>query len=178
MYWSLPSKEERQQLREMASRTDPLAPTIAQAPIATPNPSGQRLVAKVSPYLAMTPDRKFVVTGNTNLPNQYVLLIHVYHVGGNLYAGTRYTAQANATVENGQFNTGPMATLDANDHLLPGPYELEFSSLAPELQPSSTWATIGTKGENLGGPLIGTFNCINFHLQFRIDDALQVHSVQ
>lgn len=87
-----------------------------------------------------------VIYGSTNLPEGTKLIVTLSR------PESKYLAQDDVTVRNGQFRTAGFSAKGAN--LNPGTYGIKVTTSLAELQTPAVREVIGSKGEKMTGPLV------------------------
>jgi hypothetical protein len=101
----------------------------------------------------ITSDNPPLIKGSTNLPDGTELIVHLLDDPPrcDLECGLEYK---NVTVENGRFSAFPKDQSVLN----PGVHTIDIVTPFADRQPPQVQAIIGSKGQNLRGPLIEVFD--------------------
>ncbi|XQU09515.1 hypothetical protein P4544_07265 [Halomonas sp. LY9] len=131
---------------EEVAQTQPHS--VAEERASEPEPPAQQLEpldVAISTSASLRADRRLMVEGNTNLPdNAQVQVIIEREL-------SRVRWQARTSVMNGQFEAGPFGS---GSGLPDGGYVVTVQLGEATVQPLSVQARIGTQGEHLAGELV------------------------
>lgn len=131
---------------EEVAQTQPHS--VAEERASEPEPPAQQvepLDVAISTSASLRADRRLMVEGNTNLPdNAQVQVIIEREL-------SRVRWQARTSVMNGQFEAGPFGS---GSGLPDGGYVVTVQLGEATVQPLSVQARIGTQGEHLAGELV------------------------
>ncbi|GGC78650.1 hypothetical protein [Vreelandella lutescens] len=131
---------------EEVAQTQPHS--VAEERASEPEPPAQQvepLDVAISTSASLRADRRLMVEGNTNLPdNAQVQVIIEREL-------SRVRWQARTSVVNGQFEAGPFGS---GSGLPDGGYVVTVQLGEATVQPLSVQARIGTQGEHLAGELV------------------------
>ena len=122
--------------------------SVAEERASEPEPSAQQvepLNVMISTAAFLRPDRRLMVEGETNLPNDAQLQVVVER------EISRVRWQERTRVVNGKFEAGP---LGSGSGLPDGSYLVTVQLGEATVQPESVQARIGTQGEYLTGELV------------------------
>jgi hypothetical protein len=139
-----PEEEEVNGESEMAEVE---AETAAEAAEATPEVEPFDVPVMITASAALRSDRRLMVEGETNLPEDARLLIVVERE----LSGVRWQSRTN--VEEGRFAAGPFGP---GSGLPDGGYTITVNLPEASVQPVSVRERIGDQGEHLSGPLVQT----------------------
>jgi len=90
-------------------------------------------------------DLQPTIKGLCNLPTGMRLMVHVAR------KESAFMFESSVEVQDGHFEVGPL--LQGTGNLNPGRYQLEIMSVNPNDQPDAVKALIGSRGQELRGPL-------------------------
>jgi hypothetical protein len=85
------------------------------------------------------------ISGSCNLPDGMLVIVRV------IRKESAFQSESRVEVHGGQFKVGPL--LQGSSNVNPGTYNVEIVSVPPFEQPDSVKAAIGSKGDQLHGPL-------------------------
>ncbi|MGO2880899.1 MULTISPECIES: hypothetical protein [Halomonas] len=125
---------------QTATSTQPADASVAEEP-ATIVP----LEVAISTSVALRPDRRLMVEGETNLPDQAQVQVIVER------EVSRVRWRARARVSDGGFIAGPFGS---GSGLPDGGYIVQVQLSEASVQPQTVQAVIGNRGENLAGELV------------------------
>lgn len=141
-------------------QTDEAAPAVVAAPPAAPPPEpepppdlpplSERLVLTLE--VEVQPSGRALLRGETNLPDGVTLMTSVGEVAEGSDRITGFYGQDRAFVSRGRFTAGPFGPGGAG--LSAGRYEASATMPYPRTQSAAVQAVVGSKGENLRGPLV------------------------
>lgn len=131
---------------DAAPDTSPTADeSVVQAEPAPPPQDVQPLTATLRAEVTMRPDRRLMVAGHTNLPDDAQLVVVIEREA----SGARW--QERAQVRSGQFQAGP---LGFGSGVPDGSYSVRVQLSEASVQPLTVRRRIGDEGEWLEGELV------------------------
>lgn len=141
------SKEEQQDAQNSSDSAEAAASTSNQAANASgeveaEEPQQELLTVTVETTLELRPDRRVMVSGETNLPEATQISVRVERE----LSGVRWRERTQ--VEDGRFHVGP---LGPGSGLPDGDYRVSVESLEASVQPAQVRQRIGPGGEYLAG---------------------------
>lgn len=136
--------EEHEPLRERSDQTSSSA-LPADAPKNVEQASVAPLEVAISTSVSLHTDRRLMVEGETNLPDQAQVQIIVERE----VSRVRWHARTN--VNNGRFSAGPFGS---GSGLPDGTYVVSVQLSAASVQPEAVQDRIGRRGEHLAGELV------------------------
>lgn len=153
--------------REAVQRSPtPPAASTPQAPALPPLSEGVVLNVAVEGG----PDRRPMVSGETNLPDGTELMFGIESKTANFTGGDK------GVVSGGRFRS---AAFGPDGGLKPGQYVADVTMPIPEVQPPQVREVIGANGENLRGPLVkkgGIGMSVEVEQAFQMDESGAVTS--
>ncbi len=129
---------------DVQSETTSENQTASPEPV-EPEEAVEPLEVAISTRAALRPDRRLMVEGETNLPNEARLQVTVER------EISRVRWQSRTTVMDGQFATGPFGS---GSGLPDGGYIVRVQLSEASVQPDVVQARIGSQGEHLAGELV------------------------